>query len=108
MKFFIPATDYDEHAELVYQSVKKSLTDQYGHKVSNARIRQITVIRNGKATTDTVGERSSLNGEIVVAIFDADTVYLVCTAFRGVARGEPMLAGKWQTQHVEYFDFPTI
>ena len=40
----------------------------------------------------------------VVAIFDADQCYKICTAERGVLRGEPVLAGKVPGTSVTYFE----
>lgn len=105
MKFFIPAAQDEEQTERVYQAVKKFMVEQ-GNSISDARIREISFWHNGKKVTEIVGEPSPTNGETVVAIFDAKNLYLVCTFNRGVACGEPMLAGKHHLIQVEPFDAP--
>lgn len=103
MKFFVPASSNDEHAEHVYNLLKESVTDQV-NTILNARIREICFWHNGKKITESVGEISPSNGETVVAIFDAGNLYLVCTYSRGVASGGPLLAGKHHIIYAEPFD----
>ncbi|MEZ0611989.1 hypothetical protein ACAW74_25985 [Fibrella sp. WM1] len=107
MKFFVPYVRSEDGAESVYQGIKAFMKGQ-GHTINDSRIYSISFDHNGKRITDTVGEVSTSNQEPVMAIFDAGTVYLVCTTTRGVIGGEPMLAGKHPTAQVVLFDFPDV
>ena len=94
--FFIPHANGVEQTDQVYNGIVAF------HQLQNpARYYSLSYRHNGLAEVARVGEPHRINGEVVVAILrnqDDASPYLICTANRGVLRGEPILAGGgWQT-----------
>ena len=56
----------------------------------------------GKEILNQVGEKD-IDGEIVMAIFEADPGYVICTLNRGFGRGDPMIMGNDRVSFIEYF-----
>ena len=92
-KFFVPYAKDDEHAESVWQSVKKFI-EQKGHIVSNRRIYSIHYSHNSKECFDKVGGLDRYGKEEILILLETNPVYLCCTRNRGVERGTPILIGK--------------
>ncbi|RDI98309.1 hypothetical protein DVT68_14695 [Dyella solisilvae] len=94
MKFFVPHASDAEEAERVY-----SVTAEFvGAPVDGPRIWKLSWTHNGTAMHAEVGQVHAAYrdtpAEVVIAIFDTGSVYMVCTPNRGVVRGGPILAGK--------------
>lgn len=106
MKFFVPAARDDAQAEEVYESIRKFNGEQMGAKLSHRRIYRLSGVHDGTPFTATVGEIFERLREVVVAIL-LDTsrdVYFICTANRGVIRGEPYLSGAHEIRGAEDFE----
>lgn len=103
MKFFIPHTDDEKHAENVYEAIKKFAKESTGWNISDKKIFSIRYIHNGKEYYAEVGKKEGLEGEEVIAILASNT-YLVCTSNRGVVRGDPILVGFNEARNIVYFD----
>ena len=106
MKFFIPATKDAAQAEEVYEGVCKFNSEQMGATLSPRRIYRLAGVHDGKPFTATVGEMFERLREVVVAIL-LDTkrdLYFICTANRGVIRGEPYLSGAHEIRDSEDFE----
>jgi hypothetical protein len=103
--FFVPAARDQAEADQVYAAVRQFTVRQMG-AVSDARVFSINYNHNGRQLRAEVGRPDPLSGEVVVAILRASHEsgpFYICTANRGVVRGEPILAaGTWQTT-VDYF-----
>lgn len=95
MKFFVPHATDPEQAEGVWISVKAFLAQQ-GLATTDARIYEIAFRHNGKNYRAVVGERFADLNEDVIAIYEGVNLrlYYLCTATRGVVRGEPYLIGR--------------
>jgi hypothetical protein len=93
--FFIPAADSPEQAQKVYDSIKQHLGDGLGAAFSNRRVARLRWRHDGVEYEAVVGQKTSFNGEVVVAILyeDLRRLYHVCTPSRGVIRGGSILAG---------------
>ncbi|GAA4405717.1 hypothetical protein GCM10023187_24400 [Nibrella viscosa] len=104
MKFFVPAVKDETEAEKVYGILRKKVIQQHGYQPGPARLYQLVYEENGQEFTDTVGEPSPFGGERVVAIFQAEDKYLVCTANKGVVKGLPMMVGDWAVVRVVPFE----
>jgi hypothetical protein len=104
MKFFIPAAEDEKQAERVYISIAKFVQAP----ILKNRIYKLSWIHNGKQMNCEIGKNivgdSRFNQEPVVAIFDCGDLYKICTANRGVIRGEPILAGAGYDSFPTYFD----
>ena len=91
MKFFVPHAEDAEKAEQVYVAVTKFV---HGDAATEDRIWKLTWRHNSMDMTAEVGKTLPLyfapGKEVVVSIIDCGTWYSVCTANRGVARGEPI------------------
>lgn len=103
MRFFIPGAETPEEAEQVYAATKKFAAETMGWEIGDGRIRSITYTDKGKSVRATVGEPEPREGQLVVAILDSNT-YLVCTPNRGVIRDMPIMVGKLEVTHVDWFD----
>ena len=92
--FFVPHAKNEEEAKSVRQSTIEFMKQQ-GFKIAPERkIFKIEYRHNGKNCVAEVGKIDSYGHEMVLILLDADSLYLCCTASRGVVRGEPILIGK--------------
>lgn len=103
MKFFIPLAESTEQAESVFDAVVK-----FNHApVQSRRIAALAWTHNGiKMSCEVGGEAPSYyqtGTEPVVAILDCGALYKVCTANRGVVRGDAILIGRTHAT-ATYFD----
>ncbi|WP_144219303.1 MULTISPECIES: DUF2971 domain-containing protein [Flavobacterium] len=104
MNFFIPTMSPIE-AEAFLNKTIIPFIEQQGYKVlKDRKIYSITFSHNGKQITDTVDTVSSTNGEVIFAILETDSMFLVCTPKRGITGGEPMLTGKHSVTEIIPFD----
>lgn len=106
MKFFLPAAPTAIEAERNYGAIKAHLAQELGADVSPRRVRSLQYVHNGKNYTSVVGEEERDGSGIVVAIlFDVTrSLYLVCTPYRGVISGSPILVGEHDVQAVIDFE----
>lgn len=100
MKFYIPNI---KEPEALYSSVVKFMNSQ-GFAIENRRYRSVSYVYNGKNTRDVVGTKNSSNNEEVLIILKAESLFLVCTANRGVLREGPILIGTHEVSEFEYFE----
>ena len=104
MKFTIPhAADYAQ-AESVWSAVRKFL-DTQGHGTESRRIARIAFRHNGKLYDLGVGDIHPDLHEAVLVILKGTnpSLYYICTANRGVVRGDPYLVGAGMNTHtVDY------
>ncbi len=104
MKFFVPAARDEAEAESVYQSIVKF------HDASSEgpRVCALQWKHNGQIMTCAVGaplpDYFGTGRDPVVAIVDCGRLYKVCTANRGVLRGEGVLAGKSEDTVPTFFE----
>jgi hypothetical protein len=105
MEFFVPAAETPEEAEKVWQATRTFAKENLGWDIGQRRIFRVTWIHEGKAIDCKVGEREPYGGETVVAILESNA-FLVCTANRGVLRGEPILVGRQEVSSIIDFDPP--
>jgi hypothetical protein len=94
MKFTVPAAQDRAQAQTVLQSVRDFLAQQ-GLGTEGEPFSRIAFKHNGKFYDLAVGDRHPDLGELVVIILKASgpDLYYVCTANRGVVRGDPYLVG---------------
>jgi len=94
-KFFIPLADSPEQEQRVYGAIKKHLGTLLGAEFSERRIRFLRWKHDGKNYTAEVGNVTSANEGLVIAILyePKRKLYHVCTPTRGVAEGMSILAG---------------
>ncbi len=100
MKFYIP--DVSEPMGLL-EGVKKFMNSQ-GYIVEESKYRCINYSHNGKRCTDMVGIKNIAINEKVLLILKSGPMFLVCTANRGVLRGEPILVGVHSVSGFEKFE----
>jgi len=106
VKFFLPGAQTSDQAERVYGKIVATIEAARG-PVSPRRIYSISYTHNGHSVAAMVGEIDPLQGEVIVAILRSgdgqSPCYYVCTANRGVVRGEPMVAdGTWRTSAIDF------
>lgn len=105
MDFFVPAADSPDEAEKVWQATRQFAKDNLGWEVGDRRIFRLSGIHAGERIVCEVGKAEPYGGEVVVAILESNA-FLVCTANRGVLRGEPILVGTSEVDSVIDFDAP--
>ncbi len=103
MKFFVPAANSSEQAENIWQATFDFMVSQ-GFSPTERRIYSMKYWHNGKECFDKVGEKDRYGHEIILIMLETPSVYLCCTANRGVLRGEPILTGKSSDTYVTDFE----
>ncbi|MBW4560667.1 MAG: hypothetical protein KME32_05815 [Mojavia pulchra JT2-VF2] len=103
MKFFVPAAKDDVKAEQVYSaianSVKAPVTE---NRIWKLRWRH-TEIDMECEVGKPLPSYFSTGKELVLAIFDCENLYKICTLSRGGVKGEPILAAKNSHSSATYF-----
>lgn len=102
MKFFLPLATSSEQTERVYKRIIDQL-NRSGYPVKPERIHKLIHKEKDGLKSETVGDVSS-NGEIVLAIFENDVGYFICTYSTGAVWGDPTLVYYLLTESVELFD----
>ncbi|WP_230967735.1 hypothetical protein [Nostoc sp. WHI] len=105
MKFFVPAAKDDIKAEEVYsaiaQSVKAPITKKRVWKLQWRENETNIECEVGKPLPSSYKTRK----ELVLAIFDCENLYKICTLSRGGVGGEPILVGKnFQPSAIYFLD----
>jgi hypothetical protein len=92
--FFVPYATDREQAEGVWGATVEFLKGQGFNVVETERIFCLAYTHNGMRCVDVVGEKDRYFSEEVLVILRTlpPGPTLVCTANRGVVRGEPILA----------------
>ncbi len=104
MKFFIPTIPDEEAEDFLKKSILPFLALQGFKTLESRRVFSITFQHKGNTITDTVGQLCASNNEPIFVILETENVFLVCTRYRGVLGGEPLLTGRHNIISVEYFD----
>src|SRR5262245_2363519 len=91
--FFVPLTKDRDQAEQVWEATRSALEKQ-GFKTSTRRIFSIAHMHERRRYTHTVGLVDPMQGEEVMVLLEAPTLFLCCTATRGILRGGPILISK--------------
>ena len=102
-KFFVPTAQDGENAERIWQSTREFMHQQ-GFQTTDRRIYSMRYTHNGKDCFDKVGETDRYGIETILVMLETTSVYLCCTANRGVYRGEPILTGKGHDTFVMDFE----
>ncbi|MFN6486041.1 MAG: hypothetical protein RMY33_024415 [Nostoc sp. DedQUE03] len=103
MKFFVPAARDDIKAEQVYGAIAKSLKAPITEKriwKLQWRDREIDMeCEVGKPLPSSY----QTGKELVMAIFECENFYKICTLTRGGIKGEPILVSKNSLSSATYF-----
>ncbi|MHC5726037.1 MAG: hypothetical protein ACYTXY_18265 [Nostoc sp.] len=103
MKFFVPAAKDDIKAEQVYSALGQSLKAP----ITQKRIWKLQWRDNEIDLKCEVGKplpSSYQTGkELVLAIFECENLYKICTLSRGGVKGEPILVGNNSQSSAIYF-----
>jgi len=106
MRFFLPLSNDPGHAEQMYESIRRRLTQTREHP-SERRIYPLKFHENGRRQTLAVGNelRLSTGGEPVIAILEGSgsSTYYVCTPKYGAFEGEPHAIASVGSVEVEEF-----
>ncbi|WP_080058466.1 hypothetical protein [Spirosoma aerolatum] len=103
MEFFIPFAASEAQTQRILKRISDNLRG-YGYQLNQGFFYQVSYAFEGALVSDTVGEASSQNKEIVLAIFRQPEEYLICTYSRGVTWGKPMVAHSNDIQLVTAFN----
>ena len=104
MKFFVPKIKDANQFEEVYRGIAKFV----GAPIGDKRIWKLHWCHNGRIFDCEVGHPMppyyEMGDDPVIAIFDCDGLYKICTINRGGVRGGPVLAGKDHDSEAIYFE----
>ncbi len=103
MKFFVPAANDHIRAEHVYNAIAKYAQAP----ITEKRIWKLQWLHNGMNMECEVGKTlpsSCQTGkELVLAIFECENLYKICTLTHGGVKGEPILIEKSSQSSAIYF-----
>ncbi|MEH1774215.1 hypothetical protein [Nostoc sp.] len=103
MKFFVPVAKDDIKAEQVYSALAQSLQAP----ITEKRIWKLQWHDRKIDMECEVGKPLSSSyqtgKELVLAIFECENLYKICTLTRGGVKGEPILVGKNSQSSAIYF-----
>jgi hypothetical protein len=102
MNFFLPLATSSDQAERVYKRIVDRLK-RSGFALSEERIYKIIYREGSQLKSETVGAAST-SGDIVLAIFQNDIGYFVCTYSTGAVWGEPTVIQFQVVDSAEKFD----
>jgi hypothetical protein len=103
MKFFVPAANDRIRAEHVYNAIAKYAQAP----ITEKRIWKLRWLHNGMNMECEVGKTLpsyyQTGKELVLAIFECEELYKICTLTRGGVKGEPVLVEKSSQSSATYF-----
>jgi hypothetical protein len=103
MKFFIPAANDHTRAEDVYNKIAQFAQAPIPQK----RIWKLSWLENGVNIESQVGKPLPplypTGKELVLAIFECQNLYKICTLTHGAVKGKPVLVAKSPHSSVTYF-----
>ena len=103
MKFFIPAANDHTRAEDVYTAIAKVSQAP----ITEKRIWKLQWLDNGMNLECEVGKPLpslyQTGKELVLAIFECETLYKICTLTHGAVKGKPVLIAKDSQSLATYF-----
>ncbi|SDD89227.1 hypothetical protein [Sporomusa acidovorans] len=97
MKFFLPAAENNDQTQSVYNQIKQFAQETTSWPIRETRIFSIQFRNDGKEYYAEVGKVENLTGDLVIAIFESELTYLICTKYRGVLKDMPIIVGKKDT-----------
>ena len=102
--YFFPGAGSADQTEQYREAVVRFARDN-GFPATPRRIWRLAHEVDGVARTDEVGQVESQDGnEVVVAILEADKLFLVATSSRGFMRGTPIPYHRDEVTDVSDFD----
>lgn len=104
MKFFIPYTEDEDEAAIVFFGIRRSAEQAIGASVEVAKIAKLHYFCKGKRFEAEVGQTEEQSGEPVIAILGAPTAFLICTPTRGVVEGTPIYVEREEVIAFTRFD----
>lgn len=106
MEFFFPNANSERKMEKIYQTLRLNIERGLRAELSTRRIHSLNYHHNGREEWAVVGENEKISGEMVLAIFYEPNrqVYHVCTPYRGLLEGMPILVGQDEIRGVVDFD----
>lgn len=102
MKFFLPLATSPEQTERVYQRISEYLKVS-GYELRPQRIYKVIYRDGDQLRSETVGGATQ-KGEIVLAIFQNDIGYFICTYSTGAVWGQPSVVKYLAVESVEAFE----
>jgi len=94
MKFFVPCTNNETEAEVVYSAFAEfNKAPILERRIWKLQWIHNKIINNAEIGKSIIGDKR-FGGEPVLAILELPTLYMICTPNRGGVRGDPILAGK--------------
>ncbi|PSU34335.1 hypothetical protein [Photobacterium lutimaris] len=102
MDFFVPSASSPQQAEAVFNSIANHVSAPE----QNQRIYKLVWQHEGAECACEIGKplpEVFRTEETVLAIFECDEVYKICTPNRGAIKFDPIHAMKSSVSNVEYF-----
>lgn len=105
VNFFIPFAADEAQAQRILLRTIDNLTSA-SYQPLKALVYQVNYLVDGHLVSQSVGQVSVVNEEIIMLIFKNDRGYLVCTYSRGVSWGHPIIAHYVDVNSVIMFNAP--
>jgi hypothetical protein len=102
VKFYMPGMTESETA-ITYLSLKQR-AQEIALQTTERRIYRVLYERNGKLFNMQIGSPDAVKGEMVMAIIEGYTVFIVFTLNRGIVKNAPYVVGKNEALYVEEFE----
>jgi hypothetical protein len=101
--FFVPYAAVAGDSESVYHVIRSAVGRRTGRSPGLRRVRRLTYTRDGRRCQSVVGEHDERSGETVLAIFECEGAYLVCSRTQGLVGGPPVVVEPADLLDVEDF-----
>lgn len=104
VEFFVPYAPAVGDTESVYHVIRSAIRRRTGRSPGLRRVRRLAFTRDGRRRQSIVGEHDEHSGETVLAIFECEGSYLVCTRTHGLVGGPPFVVDPAELLDVEDFE----
>jgi len=104
MKFFIPNAADEKQALKTYGSIKKFTSYTTGWDINDRLIYGIKYRHDGKDYEVRVGEQEEVEGNEVIAILESRLNYFICSQYRGVEAGHPIMIDRNEVKEIVDFE----
>ncbi len=102
VKFYLPGIT-ESKTSMIHLALQQS-AQEITLQTTDRKIHRVLYRRNGKLFNMQVGKPDAVRGEMVIAIIEGYTVFVVFTPSRGITKNTPYIIGKNEVLAVEEFE----
>ena len=104
MKLFIPNAADEKQALKTYGDIKKFASHTTGWDINDRQIYGVKYRHDGKDYEAWVGEKEKVEGNEVIAILESRLNYFICSQYRGVEAGHPIMIDRNEVKEIVDFE----